>query len=79
MMMSALLIVVVTVPLVFTQSVTSGALIASMMLMWPVWTVVAALVPSFVLLALAGLYNAAHYWRLASDDVAGRRQEGGAA
>ena len=46
---------------------------------WPVWTVVAAMVPSFVLLALAGLYNAAHYWRLASDDVAGRRQEGGAA
>lgn len=36
MMMSALLIVVVTVPLVFTQSVTSGALIASMMLMWRV-------------------------------------------
>lgn len=52
---------------------------ASMLLLWPVWTVVAAMVPSFVLLALAGLYNAAHYWRLASDDVAGRRQEGGAA
>lgn len=32
---------------------------ASMMLLWPVWTVVAALVPSFVLLALAALYNAA--------------------
>ena len=35
---------------------------ASMMLLWPVWTVVAALVPSFVLLALAGLYNAAGHW-----------------
>lgn len=34
---------------------------ASMMLMWPVWTVVAALVPSFVLLAFAGLYNSALY------------------
>lgn len=38
---------------------------ASMMLMWPVWTVVAALVPSFVLLALAGLYNAGSYWAAA--------------
>lgn len=36
---------------------------ASMMLLWPVWTVVAALVPSFLLLALAGFYNAAVYWR----------------
>lgn len=35
---------------------------SSMMLMWPVWTVVAALVPSFVLLAAAGLYNAGAYW-----------------
>ncbi len=34
---------------------------SSMMLSWPVWTVVAALVPSFVLLALAGLSNAASY------------------
>ena len=31
---------------------------SSMMLSWPVWTVVAALVPSFALLAAAGLYNA---------------------
>jgi hypothetical protein len=36
---------------------------ASMMLLWPVWTVVAALVPSFLLLALAGFYNAVVYWR----------------
>ncbi len=36
---------------------------ASMMLLWPVWTIVAALVPSFLLLALAGFYNAASYWR----------------
>ncbi len=28
------------------------------MLLWPVWTVFAALVPSFVLLAFAALYNA---------------------
>ncbi len=34
---------------------------SSMMLLWPVWTVVAALVPSFVLLAVAGLYNAFCY------------------
>lgn len=34
---------------------------SSMMLLWPVWTVVAALVPSFALLALAGLYNALAY------------------
>ena len=31
---------------------------SSMMLSWPVWIVVAALVPSLVLLAVAGLYNA---------------------
>ena len=36
---------------------------ASMMLLWPVWTVVAALVPSFLLLAVAGFYNAVIYWR----------------
>ncbi len=34
---------------------------SSMMLLWPVWTVVAALVPSFVLLSAAGLYNACSY------------------
>lgn len=34
---------------------------SSMMLLWPVWTVVAALVPSFALLAVAGLYNALAY------------------
>jgi hypothetical protein len=34
-----------------------------MMLLWPVWTIVAALVPSFLLLAIAGFYNAAVYWR----------------
>lgn len=38
---------------------------ASMMLLWPVWTVVAGLVPSFALLSLAGFYNAALYWRAA--------------
>ena len=38
---------------------------ASMMLMWPVWTVVAALVPSFALLAIAGLYNALVYLQAA--------------
>ena len=42
---------------------------ASMMLMWPVWTVVAALVPSFVLLAIAGLYNAASYLATAGSDA----------
>ena len=35
---------------------------SSMMLSWPVWTVVAAIVPSFVLLAMAGLYNMAVHW-----------------
>ena len=38
----------------------------SMILAWPVWIVVAAIVPSFILLALAGLYNAITHWRLAS-------------
>ena len=38
MMLSALLIVTATVPAVFTLSVSSGALIASMMLMWRVLT-----------------------------------------
>ncbi len=38
---------------------------SSMMLLWPVWTVVAALVPSFVLLAAAGLCNAVAYARAA--------------
>lgn len=42
---------------------------ASMMLMWPVWTVVAALVPSFVLLALAGLYNAGIYLAASGGDA----------
>lgn len=32
----------------------------SVILGWPVWIVMAALVPSFLLLAVAGLYNAAH-------------------
>ncbi len=34
---------------------------SSMLLLWPVWTVVAALVPSFALLAVAGLVNAFAY------------------
>lgn len=38
----------------------------SMMLSWPVWPAVAALVPSFVLLAFAGLYNAALHWSAAT-------------
>lgn len=38
MMLSALLIVTATVPAVFMQTVSSGALIASMMLMWRVLT-----------------------------------------
>lgn len=38
---------------------------ASMLLLWPVWTVVAAMVPSFALLALAGIYNAGLYWHAA--------------
>lgn len=36
---------------------------ASMVLGWPVWIAVALLVPSFVLLGLAGLYNASQHWR----------------
>jgi len=38
MMLAALIIVTATVPAVFTQAVSSGALIASMMLMWRVLT-----------------------------------------
>jgi TRAP-type mannitol/chloroaromatic compound transport system permease small subunit len=38
----------------------------SMILAWPVWMVVAAIVPSFVLLAVAGLYNAITHWQLAA-------------
>ncbi len=38
----------------------------SMILSWPVWAVVAGLVPSFVLLALAGLYNTVTHWQAAS-------------
>lgn len=34
---------------------------SSMMLLWPVWTVVAALVPSFALLAVAALANTLAY------------------
>jgi TRAP-type C4-dicarboxylate transport system permease small subunit len=37
----------------------------SMMLSWPVWPAVALLVPSFVVLALAGFYNAGQYWSAA--------------
>ena len=37
-----------------------------MILAWPVWMVVAALVPSFALLALAGVYNAVQHWQFAS-------------
>ncbi len=52
---------------------------ASMLLLWPVWTVVAAMVPSFALLALAGLYNAGYYWNTASEMHASRARNGGAA
>ncbi len=38
----------------------------SMILAWPVWVVVAALVPSFLLLALAGVYNAVRHWQTAA-------------
>ena len=38
----------------------------SMILAWPVWMVVAAIVPSCVLLAVAGLYNAITHWQLAT-------------
>lgn len=38
----------------------------SMILAWPVWIVVAAIVPSFVLLAAAGFYNTAIHWKSAS-------------
>ena len=38
----------------------------SMILAWPVWMVVAAIVPSFVLLAVAGLYNAVTHWQSAT-------------
>lgn len=34
----------------------------SMMLSWPVWPAVALLVPSFVVLAAAGFYNAGQFW-----------------
>jgi TRAP-type C4-dicarboxylate transport system permease small subunit len=40
----------------------------SMILAWPVWIVVAALVPSFLLLAVAGAYNAISHWQLASSE-----------
>ncbi len=40
----------------------------SMILAWPVWMVVAAMVPSFALLALAGVYNAVQHWQLASTE-----------
>ena len=38
----------------------------SMMLLWPVWPAVALLVPSFLLLAAAGFYNASHHWTLST-------------
>lgn len=38
----------------------------SMILAWPVWAVVGSLVPSFALLALAGVYNAVRHWQSAS-------------
>jgi nucleoside-diphosphate-sugar epimerase len=38
----------------------------SMILAWPVWMVVAAIVPSFVLLAAAGFYNTVIHWKSAS-------------
>ncbi len=38
----------------------------SMMLSWPVWPAVAMLVPSFLLLAAAGLYNTALHWQLSA-------------
>ncbi len=38
----------------------------SMILAWPVWMVVATMVPSFALLALAGTYNAVQHWQRAS-------------
>ncbi|MCE2870013.1 MAG: TRAP transporter small permease [Oxalobacteraceae bacterium] len=41
----------------------------SMILAWPVWVVVAAIVPSFALLALSGFYNAAMHWKSAASGV----------
>ena len=43
----------------------------SMILAWPVWLVVAGLVPSFILLAVAGIYNAALHWKAAAVIPAG--------
>lgn len=43
----------------------------SMILAWPVWIVVAGLVPSFVLLAIAGTYNAVLHWNAAAHDMTG--------
>ncbi len=51
---------------------------ASMLLLWPVWTVVAAMVPSFALLSIAGLYNAGLYWQAASGPDAGQLHGGAA-
>jgi len=66
---SHLLLALVVLLLAWRTSIGAASLReageASMMLLWPVWTVVAALVPSFVLLALAGFYNAALYVRAA--------------
>ena len=86
--LSHLLLAVVAAVVAWRTGVGSASLKeageASMLLLWPVWTVVAAMVPSFALLALAGLYNAGHYWRAAAQAAEraatdGGRAEGGAA
>lgn len=65
-----LLVALVSVVMAWRTSVAALSLKEageiSMMLSWPVWPAVALLVPSFVVLAAAGFYNAVQFWSTAA-------------
>lgn len=65
-----LLVALVSVVMAWRTSVAALSLKEageiSMMLSWPVWPAVALLVPSFVVLAAAGFYNAVQFWATAA-------------
>ena len=67
---SHLLLAVVALLIAWRTGVAAASLSeaeeTSMVLSWPVWPAVAAMVPSFILLAAAALYNAAVHWGAAS-------------
>lgn len=72
--LSHLLLAIVAMLIAWRTGVAAASLKeageTSMMLSWPVWPAVALLVPSFVLLGAAGLYNAGLHWHFSTQQEA---------